>query len=83
MSRKSYHVIANVNGGWNVKRIDAERATRSFATQKEAIEYGRNISKKLATVLVIHDSNGRLVYKESYGKIRKSAGKIRKSATFM
>lgn len=68
MSRKSYHVIANVNGGWNVKRTDAERATRSFASQKDAIEYGRSISRSHATELVIHGRDGRLSSKESYGK---------------
>lgn len=67
MSRKSYHVIANVNGGWNVKRTDAERATRSFDSQKEAIEYGRSISRSHATELVIHGRDGRLSSKESYG----------------
>ncbi len=67
MSRNSYHVIANINGGWNVKRTDAERATRSFASQKDAIEYGRNISKSHATELVIHGEDGRLFSKESYG----------------
>lgn len=67
MSRKSYHVIANVNGGWNVKRNDAERATRSFASQKDAIEYGRSISRSHATDLIIHGRDGRLSSKESYG----------------
>lgn len=68
MSRKSYHVIANVNGGWNVKRIDAERAARSFASQKEAIEYGRSLSRNQATELIIHGRDGRLTGKESFGK---------------
>ncbi|MGI8883061.1 MAG: DUF2188 domain-containing protein [Pyrinomonadaceae bacterium] len=67
MSRKSYHVIANINGGWNVKRVDAGRATRSFATQKEAIKYGRDISKSHATELVIHKRDGRFSSKESFG----------------
>lgn len=67
MLRKSYHVIANINGGWNVKRTDAERATRSFASQKDAIEYGRNISKSHSMDLVIHGRDGRLSSKEFYG----------------
>jgi len=45
MSRKSYHVIAKLDGRWNVKRAGAERAVKSFTTQKEAIEYGRDISR--------------------------------------
>ncbi len=68
MSSKSYHVIANVNGGWNVKRTGAERATRSFASQKDAIKYGRTLSRSHATELVIHNRDGRLSSKESYAK---------------
>jgi len=68
MSKNSYHVIAKLDGGWNVKRSGAERATRSFATKKDAIQYGRGISKSHATELVIHGRNGRLTSKESYGR---------------
>jgi Uncharacterized protein conserved in bacteria (DUF2188) len=67
MSKNSYHVIAKVNGGWKVKRADAERATKTFATQKDAIEYGRSLSRSHATDLVIHGRDGRLSSKESYG----------------
>lgn len=67
MSKKSYHVIANINGGWNVKRNDAERAAKSFASQKDAIEYARGISRTHATDLVIHGRDGRLSSIESYG----------------
>ena len=37
------HVVPN-NGQWQVKRENANRATKTFNTQKEAIEYGRNIA---------------------------------------
>ncbi len=68
MSKDSYHVIANVNGGWNVQRAGAERATRSFATQKEAIAFGRVLSRNHETELIIHGSDGRLAGKESFVK---------------
>ena len=67
MSRNSYHIIANIDGGWNVTRTGAERATRRFATQKDAIEFGRNISRSHATELIIHDRDGRLLGKEPFG----------------
>lgn len=68
MSKNSYHVIAKVDGGWSVKRTGAERATRTFATQKDAITYGRNISRSHATELIVHRKDGRLSSKESFGK---------------
>ncbi len=64
--RKIYRVIVNIDGKWNVKRSDAKRATRLFATQKDAIEFGRNISKSHATELIIHSADGRVSSKESY-----------------
>lgn len=68
MSIKSYHIIANLKGGWNVIRTDAERATKSFATQKEAIEFGRSLSRNHDTELIIHERNGRLADKIFFGK---------------
>ena len=70
-------MMAKFYGGWNVIRAGAKRATRSFATQKEAIEYGRSISKSHATELVIHDENGRLAGKEFYGKDLNSPKNVR------
>lgn len=68
MSKKSYHVIARIDGGWNVKRVGAERATKSFDTQKKAILYARKISITQDAELVIHNRDGRLLKKEVYGK---------------
>ena len=68
MASKSYHVIAKLNGGWSVKKAGATRASKSFDTQKEAVEYGRNISKNNAMALMIHGKNGRLLDKESFEK---------------
>ncbi|HEX8266251.1 MAG TPA: DUF2188 domain-containing protein [Pyrinomonadaceae bacterium] len=74
MSKKSYHVIAKVDGGWSVKRSGAERAARNFPTQEDAIKYGKSISKAHAADLVIHRKDGRLASKVSYSKLS-STGK--------
>ncbi len=69
---KTYHVIARVGGGWNVKRQGAERATKSFKTQGQAVLFARKISSNQDAELVIHDENGRLFKKESFGKATNS-----------
>lgn len=52
---------------WQVKKAGGEKATKIFDTQKEAIEYGRNIAKNQGSELVIHGSDGRIRDKDSYG----------------
>lgn len=43
------------------------RATKKFATQKEAIDYGRKVAINQQAELVIHGVNGRIRDKDSYG----------------
>lgn len=62
----TYHVIAKIDGGWSVKRAGAERAAKSFDTRREAIAFGRDISRHNSAELYIHDLNGRLENKVSY-----------------
>jgi hypothetical protein len=65
-SKKSYHVIAKIGGGWNVKKRGAVRASRSFETQRQAISYARKISNTEHAELFIHNENGRLSKKETF-----------------
>ena len=58
--------MAKVDGGWKVVRANAGRATRNFDTQREAIEYARNISRKGNAELVIHGADGRTITRETY-----------------
>lgn len=60
------HIVPNGNL-WQVKRENSDKATKNFATQKEAIDYGRNIAKNQESELVIHDKKGRIRDKDSYG----------------
>ena len=57
------HVVPN-GENWQVK---AEKATKNFNTQREAIEYARDIAKKQKSELVIHGRDGRIRDKDSYG----------------
>lgn len=60
------HIVPNGNI-WQVKRENSDKATKNFATQKEAIDYGRNIAKNQESELVIHGKKGRIRDKDSYG----------------
>jgi len=67
MSSKSHHVVHNPDGGWDVKKGGAERASEHFDTQKEAIDKGREISQNQGSEFVIHDRHGRIREKDSHG----------------
>ena len=60
------HVVPN-GDIWQVKAEGSTRATKNFATQREAIDYARGIAKKQSSELVIHGKNGRIRDKDSYG----------------
>jgi hypothetical protein len=67
MSRKSHHVVPNPNGGWDVKRGGAERASRHTDTKKEAENVGRQISRNQGTEFVIHGRDGKIQSSDSHG----------------
>lgn len=56
-SQDAHHVLPNKNGGWDIKKTNAKRASRRFDTKKEAIEAARVMSKNEGTELIIHDKN--------------------------
>lgn len=60
------HVVPN-GDIWQVKKERSNRATKNFNTQKEAINYARDLSRKQESELVIHDRKGRIRDKDSYG----------------
>ncbi len=62
MSKKTHHVVPSQNGGWNVKKGGAERASGHFATKAEAIDAVREISRNQGTEFVIHGKNGQILH---------------------
>lgn len=52
---------------WQVKGAGNKKATKLFNTQKEAIDYAKNIAKNQKSEVVIHRPNGRIRDKDSYG----------------
>ena len=67
MKRGEHHVVPNPNGGWDVKRNGAERASFHAKTKAEAVETGRVISKNQDTEFIIHKANGQIQNPDSHG----------------
>jgi tRNA A58 N-methylase Trm61 len=54
-SNLSHHVLPNKNGGWDIKKTNAKRASKHFDTKKEAVDAAKLICENEGTELVIHD----------------------------
>lgn len=67
MARPTHHVVPNPNGGWDVKRGGAGRASGHYDTKKEAVDAGRKLSQNQKTEFVIHGLNGRIQSADSHG----------------
>ncbi len=61
------HVTPHPDGGWQVKKGGASRASSKHRTQKEAIDEARKTSKREGLELVIHRPDGRIREKDSHG----------------
>jgi uncharacterized protein YdaT len=67
MSGKQHHVVPRNDGGWDVKKAGAQRASIHTETKKEAIDQGRRISQNQESELIIHNKNGRISGSDSHG----------------
>ncbi len=67
MSSNSIHVTPHPDGGWQAKKAGAERASYRTETQGEAIERSRPQSIREGLEQVIHNRQGRIREKNSYG----------------
>lgn len=67
MSKKEHHVVPNSDGGWDVKKNGAQRASGHFETKKEAVDWGRNLSRNQGSEFVIHNKDGKISNKDSHG----------------
>ena len=60
MAKSQHHVVPNPQGGWDVKRNGAERASIHTTTKEEAVKVGRVFSQRAGSELVIHGRDGRV-----------------------
>ncbi len=67
MSNNSQHVLSNVKGGWDVKKSGADRASKHFDTQDEAIQWAKTVAKNQKAELYVHSKDGKIREKNSYG----------------
>ena len=68
MTKKSQHVVPAPDGGWNVKKAGAERASKHFSTQGKAVDWARSVSRNEKSELVIHRRDGTIRDKDSHGR---------------
>jgi hypothetical protein len=61
------HVLPGEAGGWDIKRDDSDKATLHAATKEDAVQRAREIAKKQEMELVIHNQDGTISEKDSYG----------------
>ena len=63
---KNVHVVHS-QGEWKVRREGSLRARRVFGTKKAAVAYGRRIGKADRVELYIHNMDGRISDRNSFG----------------
>jgi hypothetical protein len=63
---KAQHVVPR-SGKWGVLSAGASRASSLHTTQDEAIATARDIARSRGTELYIHDRDGRIREKSSFG----------------
>nr|HMQ70687.1 DUF2188 domain-containing protein [Ignavibacteria bacterium] len=66
MKSKNQHVVPAKNG-WAVKGEGNKRNTRITRTKNEAIEIARKFAMKRKSELVIHNKDGKISDKDSFG----------------
>ncbi len=66
MPPKGQHVVPR-SGKWAVRKSGADRVTRKYATQGEAIKAARDIARNQRTEVYIHGRDGRIRERDSYG----------------
>lgn len=64
---KNQHITPHPNGGWQVKGAGNSKATIITNTQSEAIMIGKEIAKNQGSELFIHNKQGRIRERNSYG----------------
>jgi len=67
MARKTQHVVPAKQGGWNVKKGGATKATVHTSTKAEAEKIAKELAKKQKAELVIHGKDGKIQNANSYG----------------
>lgn len=65
--KKDVHVVPNSNGGWDVKREGANRASNHYDKKAEAEKRGRELAKGDGVEYIPHGKDGKIQNPNSYG----------------
>ena len=68
MANKLNQHVVPARDGWAVKGAGAQKATKVFDTQREAIAAARQIAVSQRSELLIHGKNGKIRDKNTYGR---------------
>ena len=66
MTKRNQHIVPHENG-WAVKGAGADKVSSVHSTQKDAIDAGRSIAKNQESELLIHNRQGQIRARDSYG----------------
>ena len=66
MGKRNQHVVRHERG-WAVRGAASRKPSSVHQTQKEAIDAARDIARRQKTELFIHDRNGKIRARNSYG----------------
>ena len=66
--KKNQHVTPHSSGGWQVKGEKNKKATVVRKTKAEAIAEGKRLAKGQNAELIIHNLDGKISEKNTYGK---------------
>lgn len=61
------HVVPNPDGGWDVKKPHADRASGHFDTKQDAVDFARGITQNNGGELLIHNQDGKISQRDSHG----------------
>jgi len=64
--KRNQHVVP-YGSGWAVRGAGNSKVTRTTATQREAIDIARTISRNQGSELLIHGKDGRIRERDSHG----------------
>ena len=67
MARKTQHVVPDPDGGWNVKKGGAKRASKHFDKKADAENWATDVAKNQNSELIIHKKDGTIQNPNSHG----------------
>jgi len=68
MTRRKEHHVVPKDGGWDVKKAGAEKATKHFDKKSDAETFARTVSQNLGSELIIHGKDGKIQRSDSHGR---------------